>query len=107
MLCCSFDAAGGTLATGSADGEIRLWRVVASEWRCVKTLELGPAVTSCRFQPAGAGGMLCTGSADMATASLGGFGLVEMSIELTSSAPSMGFWFFDDDCDERDRTACR
>ena len=66
MLCCSFDAAGGTLATGSADGEIRLWRIVASEWRCVKTLELGPAVTSCRFQPAGAGGMLCTGSADNA-----------------------------------------
>ena len=64
VLCCAFDASGKTLATGSEDGEIRLWRVVADEWRCVKTLELGPAVTSCKFQPPRCGGMLCTGSAD-------------------------------------------
>jgi len=66
VLCCSFDFSGGTLATGSDDGEIRLWRVVSDEWRCVKTLELGPAVTACQFQASGAGGMLCTGSADNA-----------------------------------------
>jgi WD40 repeat protein len=66
VLCCAFDAPGSTLATGSADGEIRLWRIVNDEWRCVKTLELGPAVMSCQFQPAGFGNMLCTGSADNA-----------------------------------------
>lgn len=66
VLCCCFDASGATLATGSDDGEIRLWRKVGDEWRCVKTLELGPAVTACQFQPAGGGNMLCTGSADNA-----------------------------------------
>ena len=64
VLSCAFDAVGATLATGSADGEVRLWRVVSGEWRCVKTLELGPAVRACEFQPARSGGMLCTGTAD-------------------------------------------
>ena len=38
--------------------------MVSGDWRCVKTLELGPAIHACQFQPPGAGGMLCTASAD-------------------------------------------
>ena len=40
------------------------WKSVDGDWKCVKTVECGSAVTSCQFQPDGAEGLLATGSAD-------------------------------------------